>query len=293
MALLYAASNVLKNVVAVTVDHNMRKTSAKEAKFVASCCKKLNIEHHTLTNKTPIPSSNIEESLRTIRYELITNFARKNKITQALLAHHLNDNVETFFMRLERGSGLKGLSCMDNVIELNGVKFFRPLLELPKASLEVYLKENKIKNIEDESNKDLKFTRNKLRNFLESMNDSEIFAERVGATIKSLQEAEKIITDIEQKLESKLVKRKKANIEIDHKKFYAENPQITLRILKNILIKFGNKTKIPRYENLLLLYNNMGQSTFKRQTLNGCILSVKNAKIIIEKELKPLKTRII
>jgi tRNA(Ile)-lysidine synthase len=292
MALLHAASKVLKGIIAVTVDHKLRKASTAEAKFVAKFCQKLGVEHHTLTNKNPIPKSNIEENLRDVRYSLITEFARASRVKQALLAHHLNDNVETFFMRLERGSGLKGLSCMNSEIELNKVKFFRPLLGLPKSSLQAYLKQHKIKNIEDDSNHDTKFTRNKLRKFLESMNNAETFAERVGQTIHSLREAEKIIDDIEQQLTSKLVKQTATKIEIKHDEFYAENVQITLRILKDQLMKLGTNNKIPRFENLRLLYDNMAKRTFKKQTLNGCIISVKNNKIIIEKELKALKTHI-
>lgn len=292
MALLHAAAKILKNIIAVTVDHKLRKASAAEAKFVEKFCKKLGVPHHTLVNEKAIPKSNIEENLREVRYSLITEFARAHRIKQALLAHHLNDNVETFFMRLERGSGLKGLSCMSAEVELYGVKFFRPLLELPKSALQAYLQANKIKNIEDDSNHDVKFTRNKLRKVLESMNNAEIFAERVGQAIRSLSEAEKIITDIEQNLTQKLVSATADKIEIDYSGFYAENPQITLRILKAQLMQFGNKAKIPRYENLRLLYDNMAKKTFKKQTLNGCIIGVKNNKIIIEKELKPLKTRI-
>jgi tRNA(Ile)-lysidine synthase len=292
MVLLHASSQILKNIIAVTVDHNYRKTSAAEAKFVAKFCKKINIPHFILTNKTLIPQNNIEENLRKIRYDLITEFAKKNKISQAILAHHRDDNIETFFMRLERGSGLQGLSCMQALNEINNIKFFRPLLDIPKSSLQAYLQKNKIKHVEDESNKNTKFTRNKLRKFLSEFSGDDVFSERVSQTIKALSEAQNIIKNIEDEAAKNLVKidKKNAQAQINYQQFFYQPQAIALRILKNILIDINSQNKIPRYESLQMLYKNLqNNKSFKKQTLNGCFIELKKDFIIVSKEVKTLK----
>ena len=102
----------------VLVDHNIRKNSAQEAKQVKNLLKKNSINLTTVLNKNKI-TNNIQSSARKIRYEILSNYCKKNKINTLLTAHNLEDQVETFLIRLSRGSGLRGLSSMNSLSKIN------------------------------------------------------------------------------------------------------------------------------------------------------------------------------
>ena len=96
----------------VLVDHNIRKNSAKEANQVKNLLKKNKINLNILINKKKI-KRNIQSLARNTRYEILSKYCIKNNISALLTAHNLEDQVETFFIRLSRGSGLTGLSSMN------------------------------------------------------------------------------------------------------------------------------------------------------------------------------------
>ena len=93
------------------INHNIRKNSSKEADQVKSLLKKHKIKLNIIYNKHKI-KNNIQGKARKIRYSLLSDFCLKKKIKTILTAHNLEDQVETFFIRLSRGSGLTGLSAM-------------------------------------------------------------------------------------------------------------------------------------------------------------------------------------
>ena len=116
----------------VLVNHNIRKNSAKEAIQVKSLLNKRKISLNILSNKSTI-KRNIQGQARDIRYNLLANFCKKKNVSTILTAHNLEDQVETFFIRLSRGSGLTGLSAMSDLTNLNkGIKLFRPMLDIKK-----------------------------------------------------------------------------------------------------------------------------------------------------------------
>jgi tRNA(Ile)-lysidine synthase len=116
--------------IALIVDHNLRKQSAAEARKVKKILIKHKIRSKILTWKGKIPKSNIQFNARNIRYFLLNKQCSKLNIKNLVLAHHEGDLIENFFIRLFRGSGLKGLSSLnikrhskDNILNL-----IRPLI---------------------------------------------------------------------------------------------------------------------------------------------------------------------
>jgi tRNA(Ile)-lysidine synthase len=106
--------------------------------------------------------SNLEEKLRDIRYRLFEQVRTKKNATLIAVAHHEDDQAETFLLRLLRGSGMLGLSAMrpkNNFV-------IRPLIEMSRADILRYLKERDIPYRVDESNGDPTFLRNQLRRTL-------------------------------------------------------------------------------------------------------------------------------
>ena len=117
------------------VNHNIRSNSSKEADQVKVLLKKHKIKLNVLKNNLTI-KNNIQSQARKIRYSILSSFCIKKNIRTILTGHNLDDQVETFFIRLSRGSGLTGLSAMKPLSKLDKkIDLFRPLLDVKKKSL--------------------------------------------------------------------------------------------------------------------------------------------------------------
>jgi tRNA(Ile)-lysidine synthase len=106
--------------------------------------------------------SNLEEQLRDIRYRFFEKVRAKQKASYIAVAHHRDDQAETFLLRLLRGSGLSGLSAM----RPKSGHVVRPLIEMTRAEILRYLEERHLAFRTDESNTDTIFLRNRLRHEL-------------------------------------------------------------------------------------------------------------------------------
>lgn len=85
-----------------------------------------------------------------------------------MLAHHIDDKIETFLMNAMRGTGLKGLTSMQEFSEINGVQFFRPMIScIEKSQIIEFMIQYQIQWFEDWTNQDTKFTRNNIRHSFE------------------------------------------------------------------------------------------------------------------------------
>lgn len=110
----------------------------------------------------------IETAAREARRDFFRAAARKHRCRALFLAHHADDQAETVLMNLFRGSGLAGLTGMaprgDHVLE--DVTILRPLLDLPRASIDAWARAHEVKFREDASNESLEHTRNRVRHEL-------------------------------------------------------------------------------------------------------------------------------
>ncbi len=107
-----------------------------------------------------------EEAARAARYAVLAGMARDAGAAWVLLAQHLDDQAETVLLALSRGAGLPGLAAMPEAFEREGLRFGRPWLRLPSQAVRAFLRENDEAFIEDPSNADLRFTRNRIRRLL-------------------------------------------------------------------------------------------------------------------------------
>ena len=98
------------------VDHRLRKNSSSEAQLVKKLLKKYNIKSDILNWYGKKPISNIQSLARNKRYSLLINQAKKINIKTILTGHHIDDLYENFFIRISRGSGLKGLISFSETI---------------------------------------------------------------------------------------------------------------------------------------------------------------------------------
>ena len=140
------------------VHHGLSKNADKWVKFCEKLCTKLSVPLNVYYVKLPQKKSlGIEGEARRLRYEKLL----QSKSDLVILAHHADDQAETFLLQLIRGAGVKGLSSMAHFDESR--KLWRPLLHVSRIDIESYAKQHKLKWIEDESNLNTDFDRNFLR----------------------------------------------------------------------------------------------------------------------------------
>jgi tRNA(Ile)-lysidine synthase len=170
LALLLLASEARPGQVEVaTVDHGLRPEGRAEAEQVASLCERLGIPHAILTATwNEKPDSAIQERARAMRYKLLGDWARDRRLDALLTAHHLDDQAETFLMRLARGAGIKGLAAMRRATGAPsaGPRLVRPLLGWRHSELEAVCAAAKVDPVDDPSNGDEQFERVRIRRAL-------------------------------------------------------------------------------------------------------------------------------
>ncbi|MFH0947479.1 MAG: tRNA lysidine(34) synthetase TilS [Elusimicrobiota bacterium] len=176
--------NEVKNLYKIkifvcNIDHQYRKNSWKDTKFVKKFCEELNVpvtlkkikflnevscHRHPPRRSCGEKSASggtrfSEEKARNLRYKIFENVAKKYKCNKIATGHTLNDNAETVLMWIARDCGIKGLKGIPPV---RG-KIIRPILCASKKEIISYLKRNKIKYCIDSTNFSTKFTRNRIR----------------------------------------------------------------------------------------------------------------------------------
>ena len=143
---------------AMHVHHGLSQNADKWVKFCEKLCMKLSVPLDVQYIQLPQKKSlGIEGEARRLRYEKLL----KTKTDLIVLAHHEDDQAETFLLQLIRGAGVKGLSSMAHFDVTK--KLWRPLLNQSKYDIESYAKQHKLKWIEDESNQNIDFDRNFIR----------------------------------------------------------------------------------------------------------------------------------
>jgi len=182
-------------LIAVTIDHGLRKESAGEARAVARLAKALNVEHVTLRWSGRKPKTGIQEAARNARYRLLSEEAHRQNAMHILTAHTLDDQAETVLFRMARGSGVSGLVGMRwfDGIPVAGARpanLVRPLLNVPKTRLIATLKAAKVNYSVDPSNSDPRFTRPRLRRLMPSLAQEGLTAARLGKLAKRAERIE-------------------------------------------------------------------------------------------------------
>lgn len=176
-------------IAAVTVDHGLRPASAREAEFVAKVCASLNIRHTTLVWEAWDGQGNLQDRARRARYGLIADWAGAEAIAHVALGHTIDDQAETFLMRLARSAGIDGLSAMPAARDWGGIVWLRPLLETSRSALRDYLKRRNVVWIDDPSNEDEGSERVRARHALASLAPLGLGAEQIARSARNLAEA--------------------------------------------------------------------------------------------------------
>jgi tRNA(Ile)-lysidine synthase len=288
----FCAENKIE-LFAITIDHKMRKSSSKEASHLTRILQKEKISHQILSlNKNQIPKTNIEAKLRAVRYEMLHSFCVENKIKHLFLGHIQSDIAENFIIRLFRGSGLDGLSSIAQVSDFQKIKLIRPLLDVTKDELKDFLQAKKIKWIEDESNKDERFLRNKIRNFFDTFEEKNLIQKRVKNAADEISKMRDLFDGLMLREAKKTLGfHQNEFFTINVKKFIKIEKKIALKILALILMEVGGKAYKPRLEKLQRFYGWIVESkNHKARNFYGCMAKdFDDNRIMIYNEKNPQK----
>jgi tRNA(Ile)-lysidine synthase len=267
------------------VDHKLREESTSEAIKVKKILNTYNIKSEILTWYGKKPTKNIQSQARKKRYNLLFSKCKKLKISNLVIGHHLDDLFENFFIRMIRGSGLKGLVSLEKNTKIASINLIRPLLDFEKKDLEFISKYVFNFFVNDPSNKNIKFKRIKIRNIISEFKNNGLDKDKLFLTLKNLKKSNQALTFyIEQnkKLNSFLCKN---NRELILNKFFFNHPyEVVFRSISDSLKIIGSKYNFTRGKKIDLILEKIKKNTLKKETLAGCVIKKVNQTVIITKE---------
>ena len=282
------SSEFNNKIYVIIIDHKLRKESGKEALKVKKMLEKKKIPNRILNWEAKKPKSNIQKKARDMRYSLISDYCFKKNIKYLITAHHQDDQIKNFFIRLLRGSGLTGLSSMSvNTKYSDHLRIIRPFLQLNKADLK-YVTLNYFRAyIKDPSNEDEKFLRVRIRKYRKNMEKEGLDTRKIIKTIENLISANQSLNFYKNKALNKHVSFISKNKCLINKKiFLEETKEIIFKSFSDILSLVSGRYYPPRSKKVINLIDRIKRNKFTKSTLGGCILEEKNNFIIILKELK-------
>ncbi|WP_341753200.1 MULTISPECIES: tRNA lysidine(34) synthetase TilS [unclassified Candidatus Tisiphia] len=271
------------SMVVMLVDHHLREQSKLEHEYVRDLSRKLGYDYHLLHFDHQNNFSNLQARAREGRYQLMTDLCKKLDILTILTAHHLDDYIENYCLRLEKKSSIFGLSGSP-INWYNNVKIVRPLFNIPKQRLVTYLIANNIKWFEDESNKSDKYQRNIIRKKLAQEGEyvkNQIISQQ--STINQL---------VEEKLQPELIACIAESVKIYQFGFATINllqitgfaSEIILQLISFVLIIISGKNRSSRSESIRIIVTLLQQQMNFTKTLHGCVIKKINNNLIICRE---------
>ena len=288
----WALKNAIK-LYAFTVDHDLRSESASEACYVHDLLTDKGIVHETLFWAGEKPTVGIEEKARDARYNLLLKACKEKKIHYLCLAHHQNDQSETFLMRLARSSGVDGLSAMQAISKREDIFLIRPFLDYPRSRIQKTLAQHfHVRWIEDPSNSQTIYERVRLRQFQVQLDNLGLTASSIALSAKRLSRARQALEFLTDSFMNKHAHKNTAGFIFVEAFAFNELPtEIQLRVLdKSMAFVIGKK-----YQSRMMQLEKMLEQMPCCLTLHDCqIVSQKKgfyvcseyAKMPIEKQIK-------
>ena len=283
------AKEIKGQIVALTVNHNLRENSTQESIQVAGICKRLNIEHAILQWHHESINSNIQALARQARYNLLTKYCLERDIIHLFIGQQLDDSVENFFIKLSRGSGLWGIidNCQNFV---NNIRICRPIANFTKKECKNIIKHYSITHVEDISNVKTDYFRNEIRaklaNFFDLKNISpDLFKKRISDSKNYLADEATIIQQqVIDALCTCITIYEAGFAKIHTDVFLSYNFNIQRYLIEYLLILISATNQSPRAGQINSLLMQIRSRKFTTTTLNTCIISAIKQGLIIFKE---------
>lgn len=256
-------------IVALTVDHRLREASTTEAHQVASWLKDRGIDHHILTWKQDQkPTSALQATARKARYDLLSQWCQGHGIKYLLTAHHAEDQLETFLIRLAKGSGLKGLTSIQKSVPTPFGRLLRPLLTVEASRLKKTLQSFQQPFFLDPSNENTDFTRVRWRKLLPLLAEEGLTSASLQETLSRLDHTQRLIDQhITSLFQKHVTFSPYGYATLSHETLF-ETPEALEEILKNLFAAMGTRTYPVRRHALHRALEAMKKN--QSFTLSGC-----------------------
>jgi tRNA(Ile)-lysidine synthase len=283
-----AANAGSPNVTVLTVDHGLRADSGAEAAMVARLAVRVGLPHAVL-NWSPgeRPSSGVQARAREARYDLMAAYCHAQDIPALVTAHHLDDQAETFLMRLKRGSGLDGLAAIPEESTWSGIAVLRPLLDMPKARLVATLSTAGLGWAEDPSNRDERFERARLRSDRDALARLGLTPEALARSARRLRRARAALEGAADAVLAASAALSEAGYCLLDRQALAEAPEeIGLRVLARAVAAVSGRETPIQLAKLETLYASLDEHPDKAHTLGGCRLQTVAGRLGIFRETR-------
>ena len=217
----------------------------------------------------------------------MTSWCKKKGIEKLFLAHHLDDQVETFLMRLGKGSGVDGLAVMNFVTETSSLKLVRPFLEIPKTRFIEILGITNLEWISDPSNFNSDYKRSRIRKILPILSKEGINSKQIGLVIKRMRSAKHALNS----QTNTLLKKYLSNVDnvayFLNKELFkdAKEKEILLRVLEKIFMNISGSIYPPRRNKLENILSWIAKdNNVAAKTLTGVVVRKRKSEFIFYRE---------
>ena len=276
IALVYIINKWVKSkqgkLSALIFDHGIRSNSEQESYKVRDILIDLNISARILKTKKNKPIKKNMAQARNNRFEGLITFCSKNNIHHLFLGHHFDDNLETYLIRKINGSNFEGLGSMEEITYFKKIQILRPFIKINKNSILSFNKKNKLVFINDPSNKDINYTRVKVRNFLQNNK----YKKSIKYDFINLKKEMPYYRNMVWKcLMDTLAEVKPKSIKINRNKLLIFDDLIIEKIILLCLKFFSDQKYKSRSSKINLFISEMKKSRFKIFNLTGVYIKKK------------------
>lgn len=229
------------DLIAAHFNHQWREDAGVDEQFCKSSCEQKEIEFACGYTKDYEgifkENGSKEEVARKKRLSFFDKVSSNYQADAIFFAHHKDDQIETFFIRIARGTSLEGLGCIK---EVSG-KFARPLLEISKEEILHFLSKNNLSFVQDSTNQDDSFLRNRIRNnlipSLEKIDDR--IANNISKLVKLLQKEESFTKLLFDNYAREILVKQDEKIKIKKSIFLQQPDFAQSKIIKKIILELG------------------------------------------------------
>ncbi len=275
-------------LVAVTVDHRLRESSAAEARQVHDLCAARGIPHHIAAWAGEKPGSGLSQAARLARYGLLAGAAEAEAGDIVVTGHTADDQAETVAMRRARGDG-RGLAGMATATLFDGrVWIVRPLLATGRAELRRFLRAERIAWVDDPTNLDGKYERPRIRAAL--MDAGEGARARDGLLVHAAEAA-----DTRQRIAEAAARLVSSHAECPVRglfrlrpDFFGEAEAEAVTAFRALLAVCGGAAQFPEAGRTLDLFRAAGEGRLRRATLSRTVIDRRRDGVFLHREKRGL-----
>lgn len=271
-----------------SVDHRLRNESADECRMVAGLAANLGFESRTLIWGGKKPKTGVQAAARVARYQLFAVAMEEDGVPVLLTGHHKQDQSETILMRLAHSSGISGLAGMREFSVVEGVKLFRPLLDISHESLMDLVVEAGFVPADDPSNRHEKYERVRWRKILPQLETLGIGQDVLARFSSRMGRADAALSEIAENIFTK-------NVKIDQFGVYAlpldslelQPQEIAIRVIEQ-MIRCASGRDGAELGQLERLYSEVLSPGFSGCVLAGCKLEIWRQNLVVFREVSKI-----